>query len=95
MSPSRVATSRRENIVNMEHNLYVSAQLWLIKNLGKDLVGYWNIDISFPILQAISHNALPVQASFVSSERAFSSSKNTYTLPHNKLGTDTLKCFKF
>ncbi|KEP44924.1 hAT family dimerization protein, partial [Rhizoctonia solani 123E] len=46
---------------------------------------------TFPILQAMSRDVLPVQASSVSSERVFSSSKNTCTLARNKLGADTVE----
>ncbi|CAE6517063.1 unnamed protein product [Rhizoctonia solani] len=91
MSPSRLAATRRENAVKVEHDVYVAAPLWRIEDLGKDLVKFWNLQNSSPILQAISHDVLPVQASSVSSERVFSSSKNTCTLSRNKLGADTVE----
>ncbi|KDN46242.1 hypothetical protein RSAG8_04469, partial [Rhizoctonia solani AG-8 WAC10335] len=52
---------------------------------------YFKVQKSSPILQAIPHDVLPVQASSVSSERVFSSSKNTCTLSRNKLGADTVE----
>ncbi|CAE6524483.1 unnamed protein product [Rhizoctonia solani] len=91
MSPSRIAATRRENAVKVEHDLYVAAPLWSIEDLGKDLVQFWNAQNCSPILQAISHDVLPVQASSVSSERVFSSSKNTCTLSRNKLGANTVE----
>ncbi|KAG8743784.1 hypothetical protein FRC10_011413 [Ceratobasidium sp. 414] len=50
------------------------------EDLGKvDLVRYWNKGV------------LPAQASLVSSEHIFSSSKNTYTRARNKLSINTVE----
>ncbi|CAE6403748.1 unnamed protein product [Rhizoctonia solani] len=92
ISPARAAANRRENAIALEHDAYLAAPLWPLEKLGKvDMVNHWNMQKTLPILQAISRDVLPVQASSVSSERVFSSSKNTCTLARNKLGADTVE----
>ncbi|KAG8743718.1 hypothetical protein FRC10_011591 [Ceratobasidium sp. 414] len=62
------------------------------EDLGKvDLVSYWNIQKTMPLLRAMSKDVLPAQASSVSSERIFSSSKNTCTRARNKLSVNTVE----
>ncbi|CAE6430174.1 unnamed protein product [Rhizoctonia solani] len=92
ISPARAAANRRENAVALEHDSYLAAPLRPLEELGKiDLVNHWSMQTTLPILQAMSRDVLPVQASSVSSERVFSSSKNTCTLARNKLGADTVE----
>ncbi|EUC67677.1 hAT family dimerization protein [Rhizoctonia solani AG-3 Rhs1AP] len=92
ISPARAAANRRENAIALEHDAYLAAPLWPLEQLGKvDMVNHWSMQKTLPILQAISRDVLPVQASSVSSERVFSSSKNTCTLARNKLGADTVE----
>ncbi|KAG8684771.1 hypothetical protein FRC08_013500 [Ceratobasidium sp. 394] len=56
-----------------------------------DLVKYWNTQITLPFLRAMSRDVLPAQASSVSSERIFSSSKLTCTRARNKISVNTVE----
>ncbi|CAE7091420.1 unnamed protein product [Rhizoctonia solani] len=92
MSPLRAAIERREHAVALEHDAYLAAPLRPLEQLGKiDMVNHWSTQSTLPVLQAMSRDVLPVQASSVSSERVFSSSKRTCTLARNKLGADTVE----
>ncbi|KAG9125837.1 hypothetical protein FRC07_006010 [Ceratobasidium sp. 392] len=64
-----------------------------------DLVDFWKHQKQsrrheFPLLYMIAMNVLPVQASSVSSERAFSSSKMTCTRERNNILAETMECLQ-
>ncbi|CAE6470540.1 unnamed protein product [Rhizoctonia solani] len=57
-----------------------------------DLVEFWKAHRNvFPLLYQIAMNILPVQASSVSSERAFSSAKLTCTRERNNISADHME----
>ncbi|CAE6436518.1 unnamed protein product [Rhizoctonia solani] len=57
-----------------------------------NLVEFWKVHRNvFPLLYQIAMNVLPVQASSVSSERAFSSSKMTCTRERNNISADHME----
>ncbi|CAE6447005.1 unnamed protein product [Rhizoctonia solani] len=57
-----------------------------------NLVEFWKAHRNiFPLLYQIAMNVLPVQASFVSSERAFSSAKLTCTRERNNISAEHME----
>ncbi|KAB5587478.1 hypothetical protein CTheo_9083 [Ceratobasidium theobromae] len=95
-SPSRVISLHQKLIVDAEHERYVKEKLLPLSDLGKtDLVKHWtSLDDRFSLLHAMSMDVLPAQASSVSSERVFSSSKLSCTRARNKMKTDTVEALQ-
>ncbi|QRW13808.1 Zinc finger, BED-type predicted [Ceratobasidium sp. AG-Ba] len=61
-----------------------------------ELVQFWRLHrFEFPLLYRIAMDVLPVQASSVSSERAFSSSKLTCTRERNLISPENLERLQF
>ncbi|CCO37986.1 hypothetical protein BN14_12147 [Rhizoctonia solani AG-1 IB] len=57
-----------------------------------ELVDYWKVhQYTYPLLYRIAMNVLPAQASSVSSERVFSSSKMTCTSERSRLSTESVE----
>ncbi|EUC58183.1 HAT family dimerization protein, partial [Rhizoctonia solani AG-3 Rhs1AP] len=84
---------RNRQIVLEEYRLYVKEALAGGEKLGSvDLVQYWvNHQYTYPNLYQIAMNILPAQASSVSSERVFSSSKLTMTAERSRLSASNME----
>ncbi|KAG8712812.1 hypothetical protein FRC08_014065 [Ceratobasidium sp. 394] len=86
----RTAARQREILVEVEHNRYLG--LLNSSKLGTvDLVKYWNIQTTLPLLRAMSKDMLPTQASSVSSERILPPSQLTCTRARNKISAKTIE----
>ncbi|CCO36123.1 Putative AC9 transposase [Rhizoctonia solani AG-1 IB] len=94
-SPSKSASEslHREAIVNAEHERYISDKVLPLSELGRtDLVKHWkSVESTFSLMHALAMDVLPAQASSVSSERVFSSSKLTCTRARNKMKANTVE----
>ncbi|KDN43270.1 hypothetical protein RSAG8_06237, partial [Rhizoctonia solani AG-8 WAC10335] len=84
---------RNRQIVQDEYWLYLNEAPITQERLGSlDLVNYWvNHQYTYPNLYQIAMNILPAQASSVSSERVFSSSKLTMTAERNRLSASNME----
>ncbi|QRV97805.1 hAT family dimerization protein [Ceratobasidium sp. AG-Ba] len=87
------STNECRLLAELEHNRYLgSPDPNKFEDLGRiDLVKYWSIQRMLPLLQLISKDVLPAQASSVSSERIFLSSKLTCTRARNKISVQTVE----
>ncbi|KAF8751055.1 hAT family C-terminal dimerization region [Rhizoctonia solani] len=94
-SPSRAALIHQKLTVNTEHERYVKEKVLPLSELGKtDLVKHWtsvSVEQKFSLLQAVAMDVLPAQASSVSSEQVFSSSKLTCTRARNRMKANTVE----
>ncbi|KDN38535.1 hypothetical protein RSAG8_09424, partial [Rhizoctonia solani AG-8 WAC10335] len=92
-SPARATSLHRNLIVEAEHDRYVKEKLVPLSELGKiDLVKHWTrAEEKFSLLHAVAMDVLPAQASSVSSERVFSSSKLTCTRARNRMKANTVE----
>ncbi|CAE6447445.1 unnamed protein product, partial [Rhizoctonia solani] len=96
-TPVRAMLAAQQSLsVNLEHKKYVNLGLWDLKRQGPlDLVKYWTTQgTPFSYLNALAMDVLPAQASSVSSERVFSSSKLTCTRARNKISTSTVEALQ-
>ncbi|CAE7090735.1 unnamed protein product [Rhizoctonia solani] len=96
-TPVRVRTAAQRSFsVELEHKKYIDLGLWDTKRQGPlDLVKHWATQgTPLPYLHAIAMDVLPAQASSVSSERVFSSSKLTCTRARNKISTSTVEALQ-
>lgn len=92
LSLSQSALTRRTAMAEVEHDRYLATPGWTFDKLGDiDLVKYWTIQTTQPILRRIAMDVLPAQASSVSSERVFSSSKLTCTRARNKISAQMVE----
>ncbi|CAE6470177.1 unnamed protein product [Rhizoctonia solani] len=91
--PSRAASLHCTLIVDAEHERYVKEKLVPLSELGKlDLVKHsTSHESKFSLLHAVAMDVLPAQASSVSSERVFSSSKLTCTWERNRMSATTVE----
>ncbi|CUA67878.1 hypothetical protein RSOLAG22IIIB_07571 [Rhizoctonia solani] len=82
--------------VEFELNRYIAAGPIPIEAMGAiALTSYWQANqFTYPLLYRIAMDVLPVQASSVSSERVFSSSKLTCTSERNRISTKTMEAFQ-
>ncbi|KAG8683566.1 hypothetical protein FRC11_013369 [Ceratobasidium sp. 423] len=82
--------------VEFELNQYISHGTIPIESTGAiDLIEYWRAhEFTYPLLYHITMDVLPVQASSVSSERIFSSSKMTCTAERNRLSVRTMEALQ-
>ncbi|TFY53601.1 hypothetical protein EVJ58_g9365 [Rhodofomes roseus] len=72
--------------VDEEYNVWMAHG---VEPEHSDVLGYWRnktVQTTFPVLFRIAMDYLPVQATSVPSERAFSSSAETDTPRRNRLG---------
>ncbi|KAG8690341.1 hypothetical protein FRC11_012289 [Ceratobasidium sp. 423] len=94
-SPSRTVSIHQKLTVDAEHERYVKEKVLPLSELGKtDLVKHWtsaSMEHKFSLMHAIAMDVLPAQASSVSSERVFSSSKLTCTRARNRLKANTVE----
>ncbi|KAF8667727.1 Encoded by [Rhizoctonia solani] len=79
--------------VEFELNRYISAGTIPIEAMGAIvLTEYWRANrFTYPLLYRIAMDVLPVQASSVSSERVFSSSKLTCTSERNRISSRSME----
>ncbi|KAF8691107.1 Encoded by, partial [Rhizoctonia solani] len=84
---------RNRQIVQEEYQRYLDEPFVGQETMGSlDLVEYWiNHQYTYPILYQIAMNVLPAQASSVSSERVFSSSKLTVTAQRTRLSASNVE----
>ncbi|CUA72636.1 hypothetical protein RSOLAG22IIIB_10208 [Rhizoctonia solani] len=82
--------------VEFELNQYISQGTIPIEATGAiDLIEYWRAHkFTYPLLYRIAMDVLPVQASSVSSERVFSSSKMTCTAERNRLSVRMMEALQ-
>ncbi|KAF8714530.1 hAT family C-terminal dimerization region, partial [Rhizoctonia solani] len=94
-SPLRAASIHQKLTVNTEHERYVKEKVLPLSKLGKtDLVKHWtsvSVEHKFSLLHAVAMDVLPAQASSVSSEQVFSSSKLTCTRARNQMKANTVE----
>ncbi|KAG8753668.1 hypothetical protein FRC11_007210 [Ceratobasidium sp. 423] len=82
--------------VEFELNQYIAKGTLPMEAMGDiDLAAYWRAHQHiYPLLYRIAMDVLPIQASSVSSERAFSSSKMTCTRERNRLSVSTMEALQ-
>ncbi|KAG8729906.1 hypothetical protein FRC10_003305 [Ceratobasidium sp. 414] len=85
--------ARNEAIVDEEFTRYMNAGLTPTEKMGSfELTDFWKChQYTYPLLFRIAMDVLPVQASSVSSERVFSSSKLTCTSERNRITPENME----
>ncbi|KDN33246.1 hypothetical protein RSAG8_13663, partial [Rhizoctonia solani AG-8 WAC10335] len=88
--------SHNLGVVEFELNQYIAEGTLPMESMGDiDIVPYWRARrYTYPLLYRIAMDILPVQASSVSSERVFSSSKLTCTRERNRLAVGTMEALQ-
>ncbi|KAF8751058.1 hAT family C-terminal dimerization region [Rhizoctonia solani] len=93
-SPSRAASIHQKLTVNTEHERYVKEKVLPLSELGKtDLVKHWTRKRGAEVFTPAGccDGCTPAQASSVSSEQVFSSSKLTCTRARNRMKANTVE----
>ncbi|QRV80869.1 hypothetical protein RhiJN_08884 [Ceratobasidium sp. AG-Ba] len=85
--------ARDQMLVDEEFARYMEDKTVSNEQMGSfDLTEYWKVhQYTYPLIFRIAMDVLPVQASSVSSERVFSSSKQTCTSDRNRITPENME----